>query len=175
MSQLSPKYLIIGTITRPHGIRGELRIQLHTDYPERVNTLKTIYLGRGVTDSKIRPFAVHSMRLHQGAGLLTLKEITDRSQAELLRDFHVMVAIEDAVPLEEDEFYLFEVIGMDVQLEDGTSLGSITEVIETGANDVYVIKGTNHPELLFPAIAENTLHYDFEKRVLIVRLPDGLV
>lgn len=175
MSQLSPQYLIIGTITRPHGIRGELRIQLHTDYPDRVNNLKTLYIGRSVTDKKIRPFAVQSMRLHQGAGLLTLKEITDRSQADLLRDFYVMVAIEDAVPLEEDEFYLFEVIGMEVQQEDKTSLGIITEVIETGANDVYVIQGADEQEILFPAIPDNTINYDFEKRVLIVRLPDGLI
>lgn len=171
----TPKYLIVGEVLRPHGIRGELRVRLLTDYPERITTLKKIYLGVGPGSRKISQHEVEQMRMNKGYGLLKLKGITDRSQADVLRDLYVMVGIEDAVPLEDDEIYLFQLIGMRVELEDGSELGTVKDVIETGANDVYIVDSPQHGEVLIPITPETLLETDDENTFMRVKLPDGLL
>lgn len=170
-----PRYLLLGEILRPHGIAGELRLRLLTDYPERIAELETIYIGRGVDDPNPRPFHVSGMRMHQGYGLLSLREVPDRSAAERLRDLFVMVAIEDAVPLEEGEFYLYELIGLEVQTTEGEVLGELIEVLETGANDVYIVHSERYGEVLIPAIEGTIISTDIEAGILVVNLPEGLL
>lgn len=176
MTQLTPYYLEIGQIMRPHGVRGELRMKVRTDYPERViQDLKTVYLGRNPLHQEADAYELESARFHKDHLLLKFAGIDDRTEAEMLRGLRVMVDIDDAVPLEEDEFYLYEVIGLTVRTADDIELGTIRSVIETGANDVYVVKGRAYGEVLIPAHDETIVEIDFDAGVLTVSLPDGLL
>ena len=170
-----PYYLILGEIVRAHGVIGEVRLRLITDYPERLRQLKVVYLGHDPLQPNAEAHELASVRLSSDHCLIRLRDVTDRNQAELLRGLMVMVKIEDAVPLEEDEFYAYELIGMSVQTQDGLSLGTIREVMETGANDVYIINSPNYGELLVPAHDETILNIDLEKRIIIMSLPHGLL
>lgn len=171
----TPKYLLLGEVLRPHGIRGELRVRLLTDHPERINQLEQVFLGSGVDADDAQPFSVQHMRRNQEYGLLKLKGIDDRNAADLLRGLFVMVDFENAVPLEEGEFYLFQLIGLTVQLEDGSTLGTLVEVLETSANDVYIVDSPTYGEVLVPVTDETIINTDIDAGVVTVRLPEGLL
>jgi 16S rRNA processing protein RimM len=162
-------------VRRPHGVRGEVRLDLLTDYPERVVTLANVYLASDVDGSDAAAYAVEGARRHQGELLLLLAGITDRDQAGLLRDKWVLVAMQDAVPLEDGEFYLFQLVGLEVVTDDGETLGLLQDVIETGANDVYVVSGGERGEVLIPAIPSVVQTVDLEARRVTVVLPAGLL
>jgi len=169
-----PKHLILGEILRPHGVRGEVRLRLLTDYPERIAKLKTVLLGKD-PNGAVTPYGVQSMRMNPPYGLLKLNGVDDRNLADRLRNLLVMVALENAVPLEEGEFYLYELIGLDVQTESGEALGTLTEVLETGANDVYVVNSPRYGEVLIPVLPETILETNIAAKRMTVRLPDGLL
>jgi 16S rRNA processing protein RimM len=170
-----PAFLLVGEVLRPHGVQGELKVRLLTEYPERFATVPALYLGAGIDAPNPREVHVQSMRMHQGFALVRLREAPDRNAAERLRGLFLMVRIEDAVPLEEGEFYLYQVIGLPVRTEDGVDLGVVTEVLETGANDVYVVSGGAHGEVLIPVLPEVILSTNIAERVITVRLPEGLL
>lgn len=173
MSQ-APDYLLLGEILRPHGIRGELRVRMLTDYPERINDLEQIFLGKSV-ESTPTPYEVEHLRMHQGFGLLKLVGVDDRNAAEGFRELFVMVDIAHAIPLADDEIYLYQLIGLQVQTDDGRDLGILTEVLETGANDVYIVKGDLYGEVLIPVLQDTILKTDIDARMLLVKLPEGLL
>ncbi|HOU11673.1 MAG TPA: ribosome maturation factor RimM [Anaerolineae bacterium] len=162
-----PRYLAIGRIVRPHGVRGELRAEILTDYPERIARRRTLYLGKDH-----RPYKLLGVRFHQDAMLLTLDGCTTRDDAEALRGSLVEIAIADAVPLDEAEYYHFQVIGMRVQTDTGDVLGDVVDVFTVpGANDVFVVHGIRG-EILIPVIEDVVLSLDVEAgRVLIHVLP----
>ena len=175
MTTPPPPFLILGKVLRPHGVRGELRVQLMTDYPERIVKLKKIALGDSPTSTKIQFYSVEFMRPHQDYGLLKLKNVNDRNDADLLRDLFVMVKTEDAVPLDEDEIYLYQLIGMTVKTDTDDILGTVTDVLETGANDVYIIKSDKYGEILIPVIESVVLKTDTDTNTITVKLPEGLL
>ena len=172
---MNPAYLLLGEVLRPHGLRGELRIRLLTDYPERIAELEKVYLADNPEPSKATPYHVEGMRMNGDFGLLKLREIPDRTQAERYRGLYVLVDIEHAVPLEEDEFYLYQLIGLRVDTSDGEMLGTLVEVLETGANDVYIVDSERYGEILIPVTSETIVKTDVDAGVMIVRLPDGLL
>ncbi len=175
MPQSVPQYLLLGEIVRPHGVRGELKMRVLTDYPERIAQLEAVYLAATPDAKHPARYTVGGLRMHQGDALLTLKQITDRNQAELLRGMYVMVDVRDAVPLENDEVYLFQLIGMEVRTIDGESLGKITDVLETGANDVYVVQGSAYGEVLIPVTSETIIRTDTDAGVVTIKLLEGLL
>jgi 16S rRNA processing protein RimM len=163
-----PRYLAVGRVVRPFGVHGELKVEILTDYPEQLARLRTVYLGAAGT-----PWTIESVRLHKGAALFKLDGCNDRTAAEALRGALVQITSEDAVPLEEDEYYEHQIVGMGVFEQDGTFLGKVTEVISTGANDVYVVVGPEG-ELLLPVIKSVILEIDLETDRMIVHLLEGL-
>lgn len=170
-----PAFLLLGQVLRPHGVRGELRINVLTSYPERITPGMEVYLGSDPEDSdRAVRYVVEGARTHLQYLILHLEGVTDRNEADLLREQYVMVRLEDAVPLEEDEFYLFQALGLAVYTEDGEHLGEVTEVLETGANDVYVVHG-ERGEILLPAIDDCVLDVDIEAGKMTVRLIEGLL
>jgi 16S rRNA processing protein RimM len=175
LSGPEPRFLLLGEILRPHGIRGELRMRVLTDYPERIPELDQVYLADSIDSSAPESYHVTNMRMHQGYALLTLDGIADRSQADTLRELKVMVAIEDAIPLEEGEFYLYQLFGLRVETIDGLNLGIIKDVLETGANDVYVLDSPQHGEILIPVTEETIVSTDITAGCVVVRLPEGLL
>jgi 16S rRNA processing protein RimM len=170
-----PNYLLLGEILRPHGIRGEIRMRVLTDYPERIRELGQIFLADNENGAKAKPYTVDALRMHQGYALLTLKGVADRDEADRLRGLYALVGIEDAVPLEEGEFYLYQVIGLSVVTEDGERIGILNDVMETGANDVYIVNSEQYGSVLIPVIENVVLKTDIDAGTITVRLPEGLL
>jgi len=167
MSQ-GAEHLVIGQVVGTRGLRGELKIRVETQDPERFHLLDTVYLG-----DEFAPFQVQHVRLHRNQVLLQLHGIEDIETAEDWRDAWVYIHVNDAIPLEEGEYYFYQLRGLAVINEEGEPLGTLVEILPTGANDVYVIKG-NRGELLLPAIKDTILDVDLENRTMTVRIPDGL-
>lgn len=171
----SPAYLLIGEILRPHGVVGELKMRVLTAYPERLRELKTVFLADDPESGTPDSYTLDHVRFHHDYALIKLKEIPDRTAAERFRELFVLVAINDAIPLDEGEHYLFQLIGMTVETEAGESLGTLADVMETGANDVYVVESKEYGEVLIPATEHTILNTDTETRRITVRLPEGLL
>ncbi len=170
-----PPFLLLGRVLRPHGIRGEIRIEVLTDYPERIVPGMIVYIGRDPDDARSAvEYTIESARTHLQYLILRLENIPDRDAADFLRELYVMVAFDDAVPLDEDEFYLFQAIGLAVFTDAGEHLGEVTDVLETGANDVYVVQGSRG-EILLPVLDEVILDVDLDAGRMTVRLMDGLL
>ena len=173
-TRLEPRYFVLGEILRPHGIRGEARMRLLTDYPEQLQHLKTVYLGASADDAKPTAIELAGVRFHQNYALLRFDGFRDRAAAERLRKKFVLLPVDEADPLEEGEYYLFQLIGMTVW--DGERrLGVVKEVLETGANDVYIVQCDDASETLLPAHDETIESIDFEAGKITMRLPDGLL
>ncbi len=152
-----------------HGIRGELKCRIVTDFPSRRFKRGTTVLIRG------EPHKVQGARIQGGTVLLKLEDVSDRDVAAALRGAEIEVPTEQAVSLPKGQFYWHEVIGL--RVEDATShepLGEVTDIIETGANDVYIVKG-NKGEILVPAIKDVVKQIDpAAGRMLIQPLPGML-
>lgn len=164
-----PQFLAVGRIVRPHGVRGELRVEVHTAYPERFGVYRRVFVGDART-----PFKIKSYRFDMDDVLLFLHGIDNRTLAEPLRDQWLWIALDDAIPLQEGEYYIHQVLDMQVVTVDGEALGRITEVIETGANDVYVVRGACG-EILLPAIPDVIVQVNVPNRQMTVRLLEGLL
>lgn len=161
-------HLVIGRVVGPRGVRGELRVDIETENPERFYGLRQVFLG----EQRV-PFAVRRARLHEGQALLQLEGIEDRDAAERWRGALVYVTIQEAIPLEENEYYYHQIRGLEVVTVEGEALGKVTEIIPTGANDVYVVQGTQG-ELLLPAIGDVIVEVNLKEGILRVKLLEGL-
>jgi len=146
-----------------------------TDYPEHIITRKHVYLGDNPNTNTAKQYLVEHMRMHQGYALLKLKDIDDRTHAEFLRNLLVMVHIDDAVPLEDDEIYLYQLIGMTARTDTGEVLGEISDVLETGANDVYIVQSQIYGEILIPVTDETIIDTNIDDGMIIISLPEGLL
>ncbi len=164
-----PDYLTIATVLRPHGVRGDLKVRLETDFPERFSLLNRVYLGPNYL-----PFEVQDFRNLPGYGLLKLKGLDDRAAAEALRGLDVQIPIDEAMPLGAGKYYEHEIIGLEVWSDDGERLGAIEEVLFTGSNAVYVTLGPDG-EILIPNLPEVVLEVDLGGGRMTVRLPPGLL
>lgn len=162
------EYLVIGQIVAPRGVHGELKVRIETEDPERFYDLQRVYLGE-----EHRPFEVTRARLFKGQALLRLEGVDDRDAAEVWRGSYVQVHIEDALPLREDEYYHYQLQGLAVVSVGGETLGHVSDIIATGANDVYIVRG-ERGEILIPAIRDVVLSIDLDSNTMIVRLPEGL-
>ncbi len=169
-----PRHLVVGRILRPHGVRGELRAEIVTGYPELLSQYRFFFLSAPNSPDVGRQYPVEGVRLHAGIALLKLGGCDDRNAAEELRGLLVQVPIEEAVPLEADEYYHFQIIGVNVVTEAGESLGKVVQVLETGANDVFVVRGPLG-EVLLPAIDEVVRELDPAAGRMVVHLLPGLI
>jgi len=172
VSAPEPRYLIVGRVLRPHGVRGELRVKIITDYPERLGEHTHFYLSHPGSPEAARRYPVEKLRFHKKVLLLKLGGCDGRDDAEELRDMLVQIPVADAIPLEEGEYFLFQLIGVSVEREDGEWLGRVAEVIDTGANNVYVVQGPRG-EVLLPALDDVVLDLDLESKRMVVRLLPG--
>jgi 16S rRNA processing protein RimM len=162
--------LVIGRIERPHGVRGEVRVTPYTDLPERFTWLKQLFIG----EAEPRQVTVEAARLHGGLVLLKLEGYDNRDAVEPLRGELLQVPEEEGLPLEEGEYYLYQLIGLRVLADDGEELGELVEVIETGANYVFVVRGPRG-EILLPDTKEVVREIDFSGGQMIVHLLPGLL
>lgn len=165
-----PVFVIVGKFRKPHGVRGEIRMSVLTDYPELLSPGKTIYVGQGY-----RPLTIKSLRWHGGDLLLALEELPDRTAVEVYRNIMVAMNSQDIPDLPEGEYYLHELVGLAVVLDGGTPLGRLKEILVTGANDVFLVETPEGKEILLPDIADVVREIDLEHGIIRVTPLDGLL
>jgi len=164
-----PIYLSVGFLRRPHGLRGEIIMDLHTDFPERMKSGRELFVGE-----KHKPMSLVSARPHQKGLLVKFENIDTPEDAGLYRNQWVYVPAKE-VPLPEGQHYQHELLGLKVVDESDTSLGELVEILETGANDVYVVRDDSGKEILLPNIPSVILDLDVGRGFLRVHLLDGLI
>lgn len=168
---IHPIYMLIGRINRPHGVRGEMRVEPLTSSFDFA-TAERLFIGR--TPEDVAEYEIEDLRFHQSKILLKLVDIDDRNEVEGWQNLFIYAKREDVPPLAEGEFYLHQLIGMAVVTEEGDVLGVVSDTIQTGANDVFVVAG-GRGELLLPDIEEVVLGVDAAERRITVRLIEGLI
>ena len=164
--------LQVGVITQPHGVRGEVKVFPTTDDPVRFKKLKKVILDTGKEKLNLE---VEHVKFFKQFVIVKFKEFDNINNIERYTRCPLLVTRENAVPLEEDEYFVADMIGMKVITEDGTEFGTLSDVMETGANDVYVIDSKEHGEVLMPAIKECVLNVDMESGIITVHLMSGLI
>ena len=165
----------VGLVSTAHGIRGALKVFPTTQDPERFRTLKTVRFSRtGEADGIYAEYKVQHVAFLKNQVLLQLEGIEDRNQAELMRGGSLWVPREEAVRLEEDEFYLADFVGALVTEEDGTQLGQVKEILQTGSNEVLAVQEPSGRELLIPVIRDCIRRMDAEEGLIVVHLLEGL-
>ncbi|WP_101694508.1 ribosome maturation factor RimM [Dorea phocaeensis] len=166
------KLLQVGVITSTHGIRGEVKVFPSTDDPKRFKKLKQVILDTG---KEKRDLEVESVKFFKQFVILKFKGIDNINEVERYKRCPLLVTRDHAVPLQEDEYFIADMIGMQVVTEDGAVFGTLKDVIETGANDVYIIESSEHGEVLVPAIKECILDINIEEQKMQIHLMDGLI
>ena len=162
--------VVVGRITGPHGLRGEVKVVPETDFPERLTELGHATLL--LLDGQLKPVSVVSGRPHVGKGtvLLRFEGVTDRTDADAFRGALIVVRPEESPALPEGHYYDWQILGLHVVTEDERDLGTVREVIHTGANDVYVTD-----TCLLPAIETVIKRVDLSAGRMVVELLPGLV
>lgn len=161
-----PRYLVVGRVVAPWGTRGELKVAILTDFPDRFRELKRVYLGD-------ESWTLEGHRRHGRWVILKLAGCADRNSAGKLRGELVQVPLEEAAPLSEDEYYIYQIVGLEVWTSEGEHLGRVSDVLFTGANEVYVVEG-ERGEILVPAIEDVVKEVDLEGGRLIVEPLEGM-
>jgi len=164
--------LRVGVITSPHGIKGEVNLFPTTDDTSQFKHWKTLVLKQ---KREQREMKLQSAKFFKQMVILKLEGVEDRDQAEALRQAELYIYRSQARPCEENENYITDLIGLKVVSDEGETIGTCTDVMETGANDVYVITCTDGKEVLFPAIPQCILKVDLEAGEMLVHVMDGLM
>lgn len=164
--------VLIGTVRRAHGVRGELLVTPHTDDPARFGLLREVYVA--LADGERRRVSVVGARVSSKGVLLRLSEVVDRDAAEALVGAELLIPREQCLPLPPDSYYEFELWGMEVRTTAGRVLGTLQEVVDFPANDVWVVRDQER-EYLLPAVKEVIKMVDREERVIIIEPIAGLV
>lgn len=170
----APRYLVIGRVRKPHGIGGELKVAVETELPERFTWLSHVYVARNPNERTPRKVAVEGVRFHADDVLLKLAGYDDPETAGQLRQHWLLVPLAEALPLAEDEYYSFQILGFRVETVAGRQLGTLASILETGANDVLIVNG-DRGELLLPDIPDVVQAIDFAGRRIVVELLPGLL
>lgn len=161
----SDDLITVGRIVAPHGVRGDLRILPDTDRPSIYKKLKELVIGG-------KPYHLVSARPHKNVYILHLAEVNDRNMAETLIGKQVEVPFSELPKRPKGEYYIFDLIGLKVVTEEGETVGTLNEVLRTGANNVYAVKQPSGEELYLPAIPSVVLAVDIDKGIMTVRLPE---
>ena len=169
-----PPFLVIGRVARPHGVRGEIRVEIITELPERFTWLEVVHMSRTPDDPEPRPVPVEGVRFHQGYALLKLGQYDSRGDVEALRGTWLMVPGAEALPLEEGELYHYQLEGLEIYTDEDVYLGELVEILETGANDVFVVQGPRG-EVLLPNISDVVQEVDVDAGRMVVHLLEGLL
>ena len=165
------EFLQVGVISSTHGIRGEVKVFPTTDDPLRFKKLKKVLLDTGKERLELE---IQSVKFFKRFVIVKFRGIDNINDIERYKGKSLLVPREDAVELDEDEYYIADLIGMEVFTEEGR-FGVLKDVMETGANEVYIIDSDEHGEVLVPAIHDCILDVDIEEKVMKIRLLDGLI
>lgn len=165
-------FLRVGVITSTHGLNGEVKVFPTTDDPQRFCSLKEVLLN---TKNGFVPLTVERVRFFKNMVIVKFTGFDSINDIEKYKGLDLMVARENALPLEEGEFFICDVIGSTVYEEDGTEFGTLKEVMETGANDVFIVETKNGKEVLLPYIDDCIKEVDPEKKKIVAYIMPGLL
>lgn len=160
----------VGVITSPHGLRGEVKVYPVTEDPSRFLKMKEVILKESSGDILLH---IQKARLQKNMVILQFKEYQHINEVENLRQKELYVTRDKAIPLQKDEYYVADLIGLEVLTKEGEFLDELKEVLPTGANDVYVI-ASKEGEILIPAIKSCILEVNLKDKKMIVHLMEGL-
>lgn len=166
------EFFQVGVITATHGIHGEVKVFPTTDDPNRFKKLKKVLLDTGAQKLELE---VAGVKFFKKFVILKFKEFDDINQVEKYRKCPLLVTRENAVRLKKNEYFIADLIGLKVYTEDENFLGTLEDVMQTGANDVYQIVTEEGKEILLPAIRQCILDVDIESGNMKVHLLEGLV
>lgn len=164
--------LQVGIISSMHGIKGEVKVFPTTDDPNRFKKLKSVLLDTGRETLDLQ---VEQVKFFKQFVILKFKEFDNINEVEKYKGKGLFVTRENAVKLKPNEYFIADMIGMEVFTDEGRKFGILTDVLETGANDVYVVETEEHKEVLLPAIKECILNVDIAERKMEIHLMEGLV
>jgi len=165
-----PVYLAVGLLRKPHGLRGDILLTVTTDFPERLRPGTFLFFG----DDKLK-IKITRRRPHNDGLILGFEGIATPEQAAKYTGKTAFVSAEDRPPLPDGEYYHHQIIGLNVFDEMGQGLGVVSEILETGANDVYVVTAAGGREILIPALKEVLLEINLEQKSMKVHLLPGLL
>jgi len=162
-------WVVIGVIAGAHGVKGEMKVNLETDFPERFKRLRTIYAGKDHV-----PMGVESARRLGDRVAIRLADCTDRDAAQALHGTLLFIPASDMMPLPAHTYYRDQIVGLRVVTTAGDPLGTITEILATGSNDVYVARDEQR-EILIPALKEIVREVDIPGGRMVIEPVDGLL
>jgi len=164
--------ITIGKVVKPFGVKGEMKIESLTDFPERFQDLKSVYLVSPTGKELV--VTVRSVRYTGAVPYMLFKGYDTPEDAKTLNGWLLKVPEQEVMPLPEGRYYWYELIGMEVVSEEGETLGTIVDIFETGSNDIYVMK-LGKKEIYLPAIREVVKQVDRKARRMVIHLMDGLM
>lgn len=166
------KYLRVGVIANTHGVRGEVKVYPTTEDIKRFDYLKEAVIDTGKEKINVN---VTGVKYFKNMVILKFEQYDNMDQVIPLKGMDLLVTRENAIPLAEGEHYIVDMIGCKIITDDGNTFGELMDVMQTGANDVYVVKTTDGKEVLLPAIKECVLEKDIENKVIKVHIMKGLL
>ena len=164
--------LRVGVITSTHGVRGEVKVFPTTDDMNRFKKLKTVILD---TKKGHKTLNVENVKFFKNMVILKFKGYDNINDVEMWRQMDLLITRDQAVKLSPDENFIVDLIGLTVMTDEGEKLGVMQDVLQTGANDVYIVKMASGKEVLLPAIKDCILNVDLEKGEMLVHVLDGLL
>ena len=164
--------LRVGIISSTHGVKGEVKVYPTTDDAGRFNDLKKVILDTGREQMDLE---IQGVKFFKNMVILKFKGFDSINEIEKYKGKDLLITRDQAVTLGPDENFIVDLIGIRVITEDGNEFGTLTDVIKTGANDVYEVKTTGGKEVLLPAIRECVLKVDMEEKTVTVHIMDGLL
>lgn len=165
-------YLRVGVITTTHGVKGEVKVFPTTDDMNRFKELDKVFLDTG---KELLPLEIEGVKFFKQMVILKFKGIDNMNDIEKYRGKDLLITRDNAIKLEEDEYFICDLIGLDVITEEGNKLGVLSEVMTTAANDVYVVQTNEKKEILIPAIEDCILDVNLNDKKITVHLLDGLL
>ena len=168
-------YFTIGTIINAHGVKGDVRVFPSTDDPQRFKLLKYVNIDK---DGKVKRLRIEDVRFHKQFVIVKFADVFDMDAALLLKGAEIKIEPELALPLGDDEYYIRDLLGLRVFVLEGTEealFGEVSDIIQTGANDVYCVKTQTHGVVLIPAIKDCVLEIDIAAKRMLIHLMDGLI
>lgn len=173
---MEDKWYTVGRIVNTHGIRGEAKVISSTDFPElrfeEGSVLHIIQSGERVPAATVE---VERARMHKNTYIVKFKQFDDINDVEKFKGFLLKITASQLVELPQDEYYFDEIVGCKVLTEEGEELGTVSEILTPGANDVWVVKRTKGNPVLLPVIDEVVLNVDVKNRMITVHLMEGLI
>ena len=166
------EYFEIGQIVNTSGLKGVLKVKPFTDDIKKFSNFKTIYIK---TKNSLVEFKIEQVRYVKNMVMLKLAEIDTVEEAEKYRNLYIKVLRNKEEELEEDSYYVVDILGCQVSTDENQELGKVVDVFQTGSNDVYVVKDEQGKQILLPAIKDVIKNVDIKNKIITVHLLEGLV